>query len=108
MHIDQIEDSGGNSVAIICDNNRVKRPFFKRFPCISPWRTENNVFLIFDFIHIVRSIRNNWITDKASKLEFSYRGDYVAIWAKSESFKNWRMETWSRRQNLVVANKCGS
>ena len=35
----------------------------------------------FDFVHIVKSIRNNWITEKTGELEFNYRGEnYVAKW----------------------------
>ena len=72
MLIDQIKDSGGNLVAIICDNNRVNHAFPKRFPCISSWRTEKNVFLIFHFVHIAKSTQNNWITEKIGELEFNY------------------------------------
>ena len=43
--------------------------------------TEGNVFLLFDFVHIVKSIRNNWITEKTGELELNYRGEnYVANW----------------------------
>ena len=39
------------------------------------------MFLLFHFIHIVKSIRNNWITEKTGKLKFNYRGEnYVAKW----------------------------
>ena len=81
MLIDQIKDSGGNLVVIICHNKLVNQVFFKRFLCISSWRTEDNVFLVFDFVHIVKSIRNNMITEKAGELEFIYRDkNYVAKW----------------------------
>lgn len=81
MLIDQIKHSGGKLVAIICDNNRVNQAFFKKFPCSSPWKTENNVFLLFDFVHIIKSIRNNWITEKCGELEFKHHGEnYVAKW----------------------------
>ena len=67
MLIDQIKDCGGNLAAvIICDNNCVNPVFFKRIPCISLWRTEDNVFLLFDFIHIDKSIWNNWNSTKQS------------------------------------------
>ena len=83
MFIDQIKDRGGKWVAITCDNNRVNQAFFKRFSCTSPWRTEDNVFLLFYFVHIVKIMRNNWITEKTGKLEFNYQGEnYVAKWDK--------------------------
>ena len=56
-----IQNAGGNLVAIICDNNRVNQAFFKRFSCSSPWRTVDNIFVLVDFVHILKSIRNNWI-----------------------------------------------
>ena len=69
MLIYQIKDSGSNLVAIICDNNnRMNQAFFKRTPCISPWRKEDNVFLLFDFVHTVKSIWNNWITEKNRRI----------------------------------------
>ena len=50
----------------------------KRFLCISPWITEDNVFLHFSF---VKCIWNNWISEKSGELEFSYQGkNYVAKW----------------------------
>ena len=59
----------------------MNQDFFKRFPCISSWRTKDKVFLLFDFAHFVKRIRNNWITEKAGELEFNYRGEnYVAKW----------------------------
>ena len=85
MLIDQIKNSEGKLVAIICDNNRVNQAFFKRFLYTSPGRTEDNV-LIFDFYFLisltfVKSIRNNWITEKTGELEFNNRGEnYVANW----------------------------
>ena len=43
--------------------------------------TEGNVFLLFDLVYIVKSIRNNWITGKTGELELNYRGEnYVANW----------------------------
>ena len=59
----------------------LNQAFFKRFSRISPWRTEDNVFLLFDFVHIVKSIRNSWITEKTGELEYNYRSeDYVTNW----------------------------
>ena len=50
--------------------------------------TEGNVFLLFDFVHIVKSIRNNWITEKTGELELNYRGEnYVANWDQIRKFQ---------------------
>jgi hypothetical protein len=48
--INQIKESGGKVVSIICDNNRVNKALYRKFSCSSPWRTDNT-FLLFDFVH---------------------------------------------------------
>ena len=51
-------------------------------------KTEGNVCLLFDFVHIVKSIRNNWITEKTGELELNYRGEnYVANWDQIRKFQ---------------------
>ena len=74
----QIRHAGGEIIAIICDNNRVNQAFFKMFDLVSPWQTRDNIFLLFDFVHIVKSIRNNWLTEKTGEIEF---GGQIAKWS---------------------------
>ena len=33
-----------------------------------PWKTVNNVYLLFDYVHLMKSIHNNWITEKLQEL----------------------------------------
>ena len=48
-----------------------------------PWRTTNDIFLLFDFVHLLKCVRNNWITEKMQELEFYYEGRLrTAKWAK--------------------------
>ena len=54
----------------MCDNNRVNQSFFKKFDCITPWCTKDNTFLLFDYVHILKSIRNNWLTERTQELRF--------------------------------------
>lgn len=54
---------GVNIEAILCDNNRVNQQFFKKFNCSSSWQTNDGQFLLFDYVHLLKSIRNNWITE---------------------------------------------
>ena len=68
--IRSINEVGGNIMAIVCDNNRVNQSFFKSFNCVRPWLTTSGIFLLFVFVHILKSIRNNWITEKTQELEF--------------------------------------
>jgi len=68
--IENIKVSGGNVVSILCDNNKVNQKFFGMFPLQSPWCTTNNIFLLFDYVHVLKSIRNNWVMEKTQELYF--------------------------------------
>ena len=74
----------------------------KRFPCISPWRTEDNVFLPFEFIQVVKNIRNNWIAGKTGELEFNYRGqNYVAKWDQIRKLQNFEYGNLVKMSKLI-------
>ena len=72
----------GLKVQVICtDNYPLNVNFFKLFSsdkktltptAIHPIDPERKIFLIFDFVHIVKSIRNNWINLKDYEHTFSY------------------------------------
>ena len=80
--LSSIKCVGGNVVAIICDGNRVNQAFFTKFETISPWRTKEGIFLLFDFVHLLKNIRNNWISEKIQEIEFSVNGENkVARWS---------------------------
>ena len=67
-----IEQGGGHVKAIICDGNRNNQALFKRLATDpqKPWETENGVFLLYDFVHILKNIRNNWLTEATGELTF--------------------------------------
>ena len=80
--LDFLKNAGADCVAIICDGNRVNQSFFKKFNCIEPWRTTDNIFLLFDFVHLIKNIRNNWITESMQELLYSVNGETkVAKWS---------------------------
>ena len=62
----------GNPVAVICDGNRTNQAFFKLFKTVEgkPWLTVDGMFLLFDFVHLVKNIRNNWLTEQSGELNF--------------------------------------
>ena len=77
-----IRSAGGEVVATICDGNRVNQALFKKFYTIEPWRATENMFLLFDFVHLMKTVRNNWITEKTQELEFVKDGiKRVARWS---------------------------
>ena len=75
-------------VGIICDGNRVNQAFFKMFDTSpdSPWKTKDDKFLLFDFVHLLKCIRNNWITEKTQELSFKISDHtYTAKWSDTKT-----------------------
>ena len=68
--LENLKGAGAKVIAIVCDGNRVNQAFFKKFDTIFPWLTKDNLFLLFDYVHIFENIRNNWITEATQELEF--------------------------------------
>ena len=71
-----VKQAGGKILAYLVDDNRTNQSFFNKFKTIpnKPWLTEDGTFLIFDFVHITKNVRNNWLSDKAGELVY-YDGD---------------------------------
>ena len=61
--------------AIIWDGNQVNQAFLKLYPTLleKPRLTEENKHLIFDYVHLLKNIRNWWLTEK-TKLIFDDDG----------------------------------
>ena len=68
-----IKSSSGTVTAVITDINRTIQAFFKRFnsPESKPWKTSDGIFLLCDYVHLLKSIRNNWLTEKRNIFNFS-------------------------------------
>ena len=77
------EQQHATVLAVIADENRVNQTFFQTFKTVrgKPWLCEDNMFLPYDYVHILKYIRNNWLTEKCRELEFEYNGKVqVARW----------------------------
>ena len=61
---------------IICDGNRINQAFFKLYRTVDtkPWLTDDGTFLLFDYVHLLKNIRNLWLTEKTGELEFNDNG----------------------------------
>ena len=47
-----------------------------------PWLTKGGIYLLYDFVHLLKNIRNNWLTEKMGELAFYERGmKKVARWS---------------------------
>ena len=113
MLIDTLErDCGAAVVGIICDNNRLNQSFFKRFFPFNPIlphhvhaanRPGGSMFLIYDPVHLVKNLRNNWITEKEKTLEFPVEEEEAPdIQTNTEDVSNppKKLAMWSHLQQL--------
>ena len=72
--------AGYRIIAVISDNNVVNRNSFKKLadsdslvPFIyNPVHRDQKIFILFDSVHILKCIRNNWINQKNSRQTFTY------------------------------------
>ena len=80
--LENLKEARAKVCAIICDGNRVNQAFYKKFDTTHPWRTKDNLFLLFDYVHLVKNVRNNWITEATQELEFYvYDEKHTAKWS---------------------------
>ena len=83
--LNEIHQAGAVVVAIVCDGNQLNKNFFKKFETVpgKPWLTNNNIFLLFDFVHLLKCIRNNWITEKCGEIIFKDEDEkqQIARWS---------------------------
>ena len=82
--INLIGNLNGEIISVISDDNRVNQAFFKKFETVSnkPRLTKNGLYLLFDYVHLLKSSRNNWLTETCSELMFfSQEGkEMIARW----------------------------
>ena len=71
-----ISEANGTVLALICHNHRTNQSLFNKIPTLAnkPWRTSNDLFLLYDYGQIVKNIRNNWITEKTQELVYDDDG----------------------------------
>lgn len=70
--VQNIQSVGGRVKVIICDGNRTNQSFFKKFKTIpdKPWLTNSGIFLLFDYVHLLKNVRNNWLTETNGELAY--------------------------------------
>eukprot|EP00745_Piridium_sociabile_P001153 TRINITY_DN10714_c0_g2_i1.p1 TRINITY_DN10714_c0_g2~~TRINITY_DN10714_c0_g2_i1.p1 ORF type:complete len:837 (+),score=176.30 TRINITY_DN10714_c0_g2_i1:399-2909(+) len=74
-----VERSGGHVLGSITDNHKVNQHFCKLFDrpddnlatATHPLDNGRDWFLLFDTVHLLKCIRNNWITEKTQKIRLS-------------------------------------
>ena len=81
--LDIIRNAGGSTISLVCDGNRTNQKLFKMFPTVpgKPWLTTSGMFILFDFVHLMKNIRNNWLTEQKGELSFTFDDEtYTARW----------------------------
>lgn len=116
MIIHLLEQCGGKVVAIVNDNNRVNQAFFKMFqphchdkPWIvnSPHNPSQPLFLMYDTVHLLKNIRNNWTTEKEKILHFSPEGSdeiLPAQWADLKDLHKHESSTLLKLSDITPAS----
>ena len=48
-----------------------------------PWLSKNSdIFLLFDYVHVVKCLQNNWLTEKTKRVQYTFNGGtQVAKWS---------------------------
>ena len=75
-----------------------------------PWLSKNSdIFLLFDYVHVVKCLRNNWLTEKTKKLQYTFNGvTQVAKWSDlvelKEAESNFLLKL-SKLNDVAVSSK---
>ena len=80
-----VKNAGGEPVSFICDNCATNQGVYSKLGGPGKVYLETLgqfVFLVFDYVHIFKNIRNNWITVMNKTLSFEKDGvSYFAAWS---------------------------
>ena len=80
-----VEDGGGIVCGSITDNHKINQKFCGLFTrksnheAVHPLNANRGWYLLFDTVHLLKCLRNNWITEKCKKLSFD--GETVGSFA---------------------------
>ncbi|KAF2346076.1 hypothetical protein FHG87_023168 [Trinorchestia longiramus] len=76
-----VERAGGRVIGSITDNHKVNQQYCKLFDRLGdcnatakhPFDNKRVWFLLFDTVHLLKCIRNNWISEKGQKISLESR-----------------------------------
>lgn len=103
--INLIQKCGFEVLCIITDNHRINRNMFNKitnngtyFP--NPINTNKKIFVTYDFVHLFKNIRNNWLNLKNLDLAFVFP-DFDTSEVKIAKFKDLR-DVYNSEKHQVV------
>ena len=67
-----IKAAGAKIQSMICDENRINQSFFKGYATVNgqPCLSVDGAFLLYDFVRLMKNLRNLWLTERVGELEF--------------------------------------
>ena len=79
-----INKCDGCVVSVVCDNFPLNQSVYNKFggpDQVSIEGVSDNLFLVFDYVHVFKNLRNNWISEKLQTLTFRIVSiKYTACW----------------------------
>jgi hypothetical protein len=68
-----VHNAGGTTISCVCDNCKTNVSVYGKLG--GPDKsfieaTNSDIFLVFDYVHLFKKIRNNWITERNRELSF--------------------------------------
>lgn len=108
-----VEKAGGVVIGSITDNHKLNQHYCKQFTLLSectavhPFDTERVWYLLFDTVHILKCIRNNWITEKCQRLSLNgeFVGSFSDVQKLYESEKDSILKTTPLTQSAVYPSR---
>ena len=87
-----VVQKGGHLLSMTCDNCTLNQATYKALG--GPGKVDLqtigiSVFMLYDYVHIFKNVRNNWFTEPSKKLTFTVDGkEYLASWKDIETLYN--------------------
>ena len=87
----EVEDAGGKVIGSITDNHKINQQYCKLFSLQENWRACHPLdssrvwFLLYDTVHLLKCIRNNWLTEPTCRLSI---GGHVGNFSDVRSIYN--------------------
>ncbi|GFU14695.1 transposable element P transposase [Trichonephila clavipes] len=108
LEILSLMENVGFSVCIVSDNNRVNRDCFSKLcngtiksVIQNPANNAKKLHLIFDSVHLIKSIRNNWLSQKDADSSLMYPDPSEFSQIRKASFSS-LFKIYNEEMNIIV------
>ena len=67
---------GEKNVAVVAHGHRINQKYLNNLSCNAnkSWLFKSKMFLPYDYVHVVKCIRSNWLAEKCGELEYELEG----------------------------------